>query len=62
MHQLSKNKIRKQMTMVAPLGRFNRADTKSPVIEPTVLITADAGSCCRKFLKKIPAIACGIVK
>lgn len=44
------NKIRKQITIVAPDGRFSEAEAKSPVTEPMVLMMAEAISCCLKFL------------
>ena len=48
--QLIRKKRRKQITMVAPVGIFRKAERNSPVIEPAVLTRAEANSCCLKFL------------
>ena len=57
MPQQQINKMRKQTTMVAPLGRLRVADKNRPIIEPMVLIREDTHSCCVKFLQNKPAMA-----
>lgn len=36
--------------MVAPEGKLVCAEMKSPVTDPSVLMSAEAMSCCLKFL------------